>query len=161
MVHPQADTGNTRGSLVRIAALAAALVLALAFAACGSDDNENDNADAPAVTQEETPAAPDETPAAPDETPAPPDEAPADDTGGAATGNASAGEQVFAQNCAGCHGPDGQGTSGPALQNSDDRDAVRTQIVDGGGGMPPFGGQLSDTEIDDVTAYVVETLAGG
>lgn len=150
MATQQADAATTRGSWMRVAALAAALVLALAFAACGSDDdNGNGAAEPPAVTQEETPAPPEETPA-------PPDDAPGDDDG-----DATAGEQVFAQNCAGCHGPDGEGGSGPALQNSNDRDQVRTQIVEGGGGMPPFGGQLSDTEIDDVTAYVVETLAGG
>jgi mono/diheme cytochrome c family protein len=34
------------------------------------------------------------------------------------------------------------------------------QILNGGGGMPPYEGQLSEQEIADVTAYVVEASSG-
>jgi mono/diheme cytochrome c family protein len=34
------------------------------------------------------------------------------------------------------------------------------QVTDGGGGMPPFKGQLSEEEISNVAAYVVEKVVG-
>jgi mono/diheme cytochrome c family protein len=34
-------------------------------------------------------------------------------------------------------------------------DAAVEQITNGGGGMPPFGGQLSEEEINAIAAYVV------
>ena len=35
------------------------------------------------------------------------------------------------------------------------------QVTNGGGGMPPFGGTLSETEIKDVAAYVVQEITHG
>jgi mono/diheme cytochrome c family protein len=66
---------------------------------------------------------------------------------------------LFADRCAGCHGPDGGGGRGPQL--SDGRAAARfpdieDQIVvvtDGRGGMPAFGGRLSPDEIRAVVAF--------
>ena len=77
-------------------------------------------------------------------------------------GDASAGESVFSQNCGGCHGQDGGGGTGPALAGNEeaaDAEEVLKQIREGGGGMPPFEGQLQDEEIANVAAYVVETLS--
>jgi mono/diheme cytochrome c family protein len=34
------------------------------------------------------------------------------------------------------------------------------QVTDGGGGMPPFGGQLSEEEIQNVAAFVVQKVVG-
>jgi mono/diheme cytochrome c family protein len=34
-------------------------------------------------------------------------------------------------------------------------------VTDGGGGMPPFGGVLSEEEIQNVAAFVVEDVVGG
>ena len=49
-------------------------------------------------------------------------------------------------------------TVGPNLDESSvDFAAAEEQIRAGGGGMPAFEGQLSDEEIANVAAYVVET----
>ena len=79
-----------------------------------------------------------------------------------AGGDAAAGEQVFGANCAACHGADGGGGSGPKLAGEDaytDPEQVVPQIREGGGGMPAFGDKLSDKELADVSAFVVEELA--
>lgn len=80
-------------------------------------------------------------------------------------GNASAGQEVFANNCSICHGSDGHGgNGGPDLATQPkaktEAGAIE-QVTDGGGGMPPFGGQLSEEEIKDVAAYVVQDIVGG
>jgi glucose dehydrogenase len=75
-------------------------------------------------------------------------------------GDPENGEQVFADNCSGCHGLSGTGANGgPTLVGKTDRDAVRKQVENGGGGMPPFKGTLSDQEIQDVVSYVTERVA--
>jgi cytochrome c553 len=80
--------------------------------------------------------------------------------GGQAGGGAAAGEEVFASaGCGSCHTLEEAGTSGtvgPNLDEStvDEAGAVQ-QIAEGGGGMPPFAGQLSDEQIQDVAAFVV------
>jgi cytochrome c551 len=86
--------------------------------------------------------------------------------GGGGGGNASLiaqGQQVFSENCAVCHGPTGQGGSGgPDLRTAPKAQQVNSaieQVTNGGGGMPPFGGQLSDTQIRAVATYVVERIA--
>lgn len=128
-------------------ALIVALLLALGgLAACGDDDDQE-------------PAEPVQTAEQPS------DEGTSDQGGGDQTttqgGDDSEGEQLFAQHCETCHGPEGEGGAGPSLQNPQlkDEKRVRDQIVNGGGGMPPFGDQLSDAEIDDLTVYVTQELA--
>lgn len=78
-------------------------------------------------------------------------------------GDPSAGEQIFAGNCASCHGASGAGGNvGPSLQEpslAQEEEAVVNQILEGGGGMPAFEDQLSDQEIADVAAYVTQSLA--
>src|SRR5262249_14763177 len=79
-------------------------------------------------------------------------------TGGA--GNPEAGQEVFATNCSVCHGETGHGGSGgPDLRTmpkaKTEAGAIE-QVTDGGAGMPPFKGQLSEEEIKDVAAYVVQ-----
>jgi mono/diheme cytochrome c family protein len=69
---------------------------------------------------------------------------------------------VFAGNCAACHGGDGGGGSGPKLAGEEaytNPDVVVPQIREGGGGMPGFADQLSEQELADVSAFVVEDLA--
>ena len=78
------------------------------------------------------------------------------------TGDPAQGRQVYGDNCAACHGADGGGGSGPKLagvQAYANPDVVVEQIRDGGGGMPAFGDQLSEQELADVSAFVVEDLA--
>ena len=96
---------------------------------------------------------------------------PADDRADeVALGDASVGQEVFLINCAGCHNHDSADPRiGPGLAGLFDRErltlgdrpvtraTVRSQIVDPLGTMPSFDGFLSDSELDDLVAYL-ETL---
>jgi cytochrome c553 len=80
--------------------------------------------------------------------------------GGTAEGDPAAGKEVYASaGCGSCHTFADAGTSGtvgPDLdQSTVDFDAAVTQITNGGGGMPPFSGSLSEEQIANVAAYVV------
>jgi alcohol dehydrogenase (cytochrome c) len=83
-------------------------------------------------------------------------------TTGNAAGSAAAGASVFAQNCATCHGVSGTGGNGgpdlTAISSAKNLDTVLSQVRNGGGGMPPFSGTLSDQQIADVAAYVVQDI---
>ncbi|HTI32480.1 MAG TPA: cytochrome c [Miltoncostaea sp.] len=76
--------------------------------------------------------------------------------GAAAAGDATAGKQVFAANCTGCHLSDGtaDGGVGPKLAGLGlDATTIKNQVINGGGPMP--GGLVSGTDLDNVVAYVV------
>jgi cytochrome c553 len=79
--------------------------------------------------------------------------------GGGGGGNAEAGREIFVTNCGSCHTLQEAGTSGTVGPNLDqvtlDHDAVVEQVTNGGGGMPPFQGTLSEQQIQDVAAFVV------
>jgi len=82
--------------------------------------------------------------------------------GGGGEGDAAAGKEVYASaGCGSCHTFTDAGTSGTVGPNLDESSvdvaAAEEQIRAGGGGMPAFEGQLSDEEIANVAAYVVET----
>jgi mono/diheme cytochrome c family protein len=83
-------------------------------------------------------------------------------TGG---GDAEAGASVFAENCSVCHGSDGHGgNGGPDLRTmpkAKTEEGAVEQVTEGGGGMPPFGGTLSEEEIQNVAAFVVQKVVGG
>ncbi|MBS1886897.1 MAG: c-type cytochrome [Actinobacteria bacterium] len=83
-------------------------------------------------------------------------------TGG---GNAEAGAAVFAQNCATCHGPTGHGGGiGPDLRTmplAQTEEGTIKQVTNGGAVMPPFSGVLSEEEIKNVAAYVVQDITHG
>jgi predicted lipoprotein with Yx(FWY)xxD motif/cytochrome c5 len=84
----------------------------------------------------------------------------------AASGSAQEGEQhhppqagqlLYETNCAGCHGEDGSGGSGPALAGSStlqDAERVINQVLHGGGRMPAFGSVLSDEQIASLTTHI-------
>jgi quinohemoprotein ethanol dehydrogenase len=92
-----------------------------------------------------------ETPAKPTPTPAP---APA----------AADGKQLFAENCATCHGALGKGGNGgpdlTAIPRAKNEAHVIKQVTNGGGGMPAFKGQLTDAEIRAVAKYVTTSITG-
>jgi mono/diheme cytochrome c family protein len=132
-----------------LAFLAAALV-ALALAACGGGSDEGTEAGAEtagaatsvATTTEET-------------TPEPSEE-----------GDVEAGAAVFeTAGCGGCHTLAAAGSTGSVGPNLDELqpelDAIVEQVTNGGGAMPAFGGMLSDEEIRDVAAYVLQSTSGG
>ena len=85
----------------------------------------------------------------------------------AQAGRSEEGQELFKQNCAKCHGPDGSGNTpiGKAVGAKDLRapealkmtDAeISTQIDKGKGNMPPFGDTLDKAKINDLIAYVRE-----
>jgi cytochrome c551 len=84
------------------------------------------------------------------------------DNGGG--GDLAAGEEIFVANCGTCHTLTAAGTSGTVGPNLDDssfdQGAVEEQVAQGGGGMPPFEGRLSEEEIRNVAAFVVANEAG-
>jgi mono/diheme cytochrome c family protein len=77
---------------------------------------------------------------------------------------AASGKEIFTTSCGGCHTLADAGTSGTTGPNLDDAapDAatVKAYVRGGGGGMPAFGDDLSNAEIDAVAAYVA-SVAGG
>ncbi|HEY2714798.1 MAG TPA: cytochrome c [Solirubrobacterales bacterium] len=88
------------------------------------------------------------------------EEAPAEPKAEAAL---AAGKTVFTTNCASCHTLSEAGTTGTVGPNLDElqpeKALVETQVTNGGGVMPAFGGTLSPEEIEDVAEYV-STVAG-
>jgi mono/diheme cytochrome c family protein len=106
------------------------------------------------ATETETETEPTET-----EGPAPTGEEPA-------AGDAEAGAGVFEEaGCGGCHTLEAAGSSGTIGPNLDDSQPELALVVDrvtnGAGAMPAFGDRLSEEEISNVAAYVVESTGGG
>jgi mono/diheme cytochrome c family protein len=71
------------------------------------------------------------------------------------------GEQVFTSaGCGGCHTLKAAGASGNVGPNLDtlkpSQQVAAKQVANGGGGMPPFKGRLTDAEIQAVAAYVAD-----
>ena len=103
-------------------------------------------------------------PPPPATTAAPP--APPAATGAApAAGDPAAGKQVFATaGCTSCHTLADAGASGTVGPNLDDAKPPLERVIDrvtnGKGVMPPFKGQLTDKQIQDVAAYVVQATSG-
>jgi len=70
------------------------------------------------------------------------------------------GEEVYANSCATCHGPDGQGggsfppLAGSALVTDEDFSGALTTVLHGRGQMPSFADQLADEEIAAVLSYI-------
>ena len=91
-------------------------------------------------------------------------EEPGTTTEPAATGDAAAGKEVFATaGCEACHTLADAGSTGTVGPNLDQAKPPATLVVErvtnGKGAMPPFKGQLSETQIEDVAAYV-SSVAG-
>jgi len=83
-------------------------------------------------------------------------------------GDAVRGADVFAENCASCHGVEGQGGTAPALTNpsalAHNKDEfLRYAIREGRDGTPMkgFEDRLSDNDIDNVTAYLRSKASSG
>jgi mono/diheme cytochrome c family protein len=75
-----------------------------------------------------------------------------------ATADADDPESLFATSCGSCHvfSPAGtSGTTGPSLDETTlSVDEVARQIAQGGGGMPPFEGQLTEEQIQALAEYI-------
>jgi len=86
--------------------------------------------------------------------------------GGSAAGNAAAGEAVWTEGgCGGCHTLDAAGSEGQIGPNLDQAepafDLVVERVTNGMGAMPAFKEDLSEEQIQNVAAYVVESTGGG
>jgi mono/diheme cytochrome c family protein len=128
---------------LRLLLPAAALVVALAAAGCGDEKTAQP---APITVVGSLPA--ETTPAV---------EVP--------EGDPAAGKEVFASaGCTGCHtlaDAGSTGTVGPNLDEAKpDAATVFDRVTNGRGAMPPFSGQLTEQQIADVTAYVVQATSG-
>ncbi len=80
-------------------------------------------------------------------------------------GDAAAGEMVFdSSGCGGCHALEAAGSSGAVGPNLDesqpDVSLVVARVTNGQGAMPSFSDDLSEQQIQDVAAYVVESTSG-
>lgn len=91
-------------------------------------------------------------------------------SGGKANGQAAArGTQLFADNCASCHGPEGKGMREFGAPNLTDkewlyggtREDIKAQIVNGRNGVMPTWGQRLDPMTIDALAVYVHSLGGG
>lgn len=75
-----------------------------------------------------------------------------------AAGDAVRGKQIFAQNCAVCHGPHGEGSEGPSLRNEASRKnfaQVQAWIKKPAPPMPTlYPSPLSERDVGDVAAFV-------
>ncbi len=71
---------------------------------------------------------------------------------------------IFTASCGSCHTLSDAGTSGavgPNLdQSSIDLQGAIAQITNGGGGMPPFKGQLSNDQIRALAKYILDVRSG-
>lgn len=79
-------------------------------------------------------------------------------------GEASLGQSIYEDNCARCHGPDGEGGVGPQLgdgavvENYPDLADQITLIREGRNGMPAWDDSLTLEEIEAVAVYEREEL---
>ena len=77
--------------------------------------------------------------------------------------NATSGKDIFLANCGSCHTLADAGTSGKIGPNLDQLkpslSIVQRQVINGGGAMPAFKGQLTAAQITAVAKYVA-SVAG-
>jgi cytochrome c553 len=159
LVVPRRRPDFPAGRMGLFAAVAALLVVAMLATVELWGEEEESEAEPAAETQGPPETGGETTPA---------ETAPAEtgggETGGGETGggggDVAQGKELFASSgCGSCHSLADAGTTGTTGPNLDDlkpgMEAAVEQITNGGGGMPPFGGQLSEAEINAIAAYIV------
>lgn len=83
--------------------------------------------------------------------------------------NTANGAKIFSANCAACHKAGGNiiiahktlKKPGLTKYNMESIEAIVNQVRNGKKAMPAFKGRLSDRQIEDVAAYVIEKAAAG
>lgn len=117
----------------------------LSLTACGGGETEM-----PAEPEEPTQVAPTDTQVQPEPT--------EEETEESAEAKAAVdAAQLYQSNCAGCHGADRSGQSGPALlpdRLTQEASYYVDVITNGSGGMPSFGNRLSDEEISALVEFI-------
>jgi mono/diheme cytochrome c family protein len=79
--------------------------------------------------------------------------------GGISAADLDQGQMLYSRQCGGCHGARGEGRMGPNLTDEytlygGTISAIQNVIKNGHGGMPAFGGRMSDTDIFRIANYV-------
>ena len=146
-----------------------ALVAAAAAAGCGGEEEVTPTPDTvtgslPTETEPtettETETEPTET----TETETTETETTETETTPSAEGDPAAGKPIFVSNCGACHTLADAGTGGTVGPNLDDSqpslELALDRVTNGQGGMPSFQGTLTDQQIADVSAYVVQATSG-
>ena len=146
-----------------------ALVAAAAAAGCGGEEEARptpDNVTGSLPTETETtetetePTETTETETTETET----TETTETETEPSAEGDPAAGKAIFVANCGACHTLSDAGTGGTVGPNLDDSqpslELVLDRVTNGQGGMPSFRGTLTEQQIADVAAYVVQATSG-
>lgn len=142
-------------TLVALAFIAGMLAIVEIYGAEGSEAEAAEHGGVHPGEPEKPPASP------PDEEPHL-GEAPA---AAASPGDPSAGALLFdSSDCAACHvlaETSASGTIGPNLDESHPSfELVVDRVTNGIGAMPSYAGRLSEQEIEDLAAYVVEATSG-
>jgi cytochrome c6 len=83
--------------------------------------------------------------------------------------NIEAGEQIFNANCAACHAGGNNAIITEktlkkdvlAANSMNSLDAITTQVTNGKGAMPAFGGRLEPEDIENVANYVLSQSEKG
>jgi cytochrome c6 len=145
--------GKRMGLFFAVAATLVAGMLIAVEVVSGEEETEE------AEPAEVTPAEPAGESAPPPGESAPPAEG--------AQGDPAAGKDIFVNvaGCGSCHTLADAGTTGAVGPNLDDaqpdHDLVVDRVTNGAGVMPSFQGTLSEQQIQDVAAYVVQATSGG
>ena len=79
------------------------------------------------------------------------------------------GAKIFSANCVACHTGGGNVVNPAKTLSKADLDkngkasveAIKTQVTNGAGAMPGFGGRLSPSDIEDVATYVLSQAEKG
>lgn len=87
----------------------------------------------------------------------------------AIAGDIAHGSQVFTSNCAACHIGGGNVVNGAKTLKLADLEkyemasleTIKYQVTNGKNAMPAFAGRLTEEEIDDVAAYVLDKAEKG
>jgi mono/diheme cytochrome c family protein len=143
------------------AAFTVAMLLTIAFVARETGEEEQTAATETSVTRTETAPPPVETTT---ESTVTESSTTTEATPPAGAGDAAAGKVVFKANCSGCHTLSDAGASGTVGPNLDaaspSYDLVVERATNGKGVMPSFQGNLTETQIQDVAAYVSSVATG-
>lgn len=129
----------------RMTALAGILLVTASLAACG----QKETAPTPQPTTPAATVSPTASPGA-----AAGGDAPEGEGSGSQTAQA---ESLYKAQCIACHGVDLGGGVGPNLQKTGSRLSeadVKNILLNGRGGMPAFKGNLSDTDIQALAAWL-------